>query len=87
VGRNIRILDNQIDAVSPSLIEARRIGGLEFSGNTVRFDASTASNPKIRLTACEDVMFRHNTFSRPTRIEAEASQVEAEANTGLLTTE
>lgn len=69
---NIRILDNTIQAASPSVIEAGRVSGLEFCGNTITFrgEAADSTAPAFRLVACVGVLFRENKLSRPAHIEA-----------------
>jgi len=84
--RNIRIVDNTIQAASPKLIEARRIGGLEFSGNAVNYDDSITEESAIDLTDCEGVKFSQNHFSRSTRIKINptSAEIETTANQGLI---
>lgn len=67
--RNIRILDNIIEAAAPLVLFASQVGGLEFSGNTVRLPANPENQPAFVLNACEDVVFRDNKFSQPALIE------------------
>lgn len=68
---NIRILDNTIEAASPLVIEARRVRGLQFCGNTVTFrgEAADSAAPAFRLVACEEVLIRENELSRPATVE------------------
>lgn len=68
--RNIRIVDNTIEAASPLLIDARRVSGLEFASNTVTFAGAAASTnaPAFRLRACEGAVLRGNRFSRPVAV-------------------
>ncbi len=63
--RNIRILDNTIEAASPLVVDAVRVAGLEFAGNTVTFANGVGEGPAVKLRACEDASFRGNRFSRP----------------------
>ena len=64
---HIRILDNTIEAASPLVLDATRVGGLEFSGNTVVLPAHPANpaTPAFKLTDCADLVFRGNKFSQP----------------------
>jgi hypothetical protein len=83
--RNIRILDNTIEAAGPLVVDANRIAGLEFAGNTVVFAAGAAEGPAAKLRACEDVSFRNNRFSRPATIACDPADaaVRLEANENL----
>ena len=74
--RNIRILDNTIMAVSPLVIDANRVGGLEFSGNTVEFTASAKDSaaPAFKFNACEGVVFKDNKFNRPALIQVKPEE-------------
>ncbi len=83
--RNIRILDNTIEAAGPLVVDAGRVAGLEFSGNTVVFAAGVAEGPAAKLRACEGATFRNNRFSRPATIACEPADtaVTLEANANL----
>ncbi len=63
----IRILDNTIESASPLVLDASRVGGLEFSGNTILLPAHPANpaTPAFKLTDCADLVFRGNKFSQP----------------------
>jgi len=65
---NIRIIGNTIEAASPVIIDANRVSGLEFSGNTGRFQKESPA-AAFKLKVCEGTIFRGNTFSRPAQIE------------------
>ncbi|PXA05306.1 right-handed parallel beta-helix repeat-containing protein [Coraliomargarita sinensis] len=84
--QNIRILNNRIEAASNKLIEARRIEGLEFSGNTVSYNEDLKGEPTIHLTACEDASFIGNRFAEATEIKVtpETTSVRIEGNKGLI---
>lgn len=81
--RNIRILNNVIEAASPLVLFASRVSGLEFSGNTVRLPANRESSPAFVLNGCEDVVFRDNKFSHPALIENAGTPVLLEKNENL----
>ncbi|MCF7817160.1 MAG: right-handed parallel beta-helix repeat-containing protein [Kiritimatiellales bacterium] len=69
--RNIRILDNLIEAASPVVIDAKRVGGLEFCGNNVRLPTNP-ENPSAAtfvLNACDGTVFRGNKFDHPASIQ------------------
>ncbi|MCX6896778.1 MAG: right-handed parallel beta-helix repeat-containing protein, partial [Verrucomicrobia bacterium] len=68
---NIRILDNIIESVSPVVVDASRVSGLEFSGNTVQLPLNSKS-PAVAflLNACEGVVLRGNKFSQPALIQS-----------------
>jgi len=74
---HIRILDNDIRSASPLIIEASRIGDLQFSGNKVEFTAplQNPDDPGFKLTACTDVVFRKNTLSHPAQIKTDPADV------------
>ena len=84
---HIRILDNDIRLASPLIIEASRVGDLEFSGNKVEFTAplKNPGAPGFKLTACKDVVFRNNTLSHPASIKTDPADVPvlAEDNVNL----
>ncbi|MCX6896850.1 MAG: right-handed parallel beta-helix repeat-containing protein [Verrucomicrobia bacterium] len=67
---NIRILGNTIESAGPVVVDASRVGGLEFSGNTVRLPASL-KNPTVAFTlnACAGAVFRENKFGLPALIQ------------------
>lgn len=83
--RNIRIVDNTVEAVSPLVVDAGRVAGLEFSGNTVTFAPQAAEGPAVRLRACEGAVFRGNRFSRPSLVTLEPADtaVRMDANENL----
>lgn len=72
---NIRILDNLIESASPVVVDASRVSGLEFSGNTVQLPANP-KNPAAAfvLNACEGVVLRGNKFNQPAQIQSKASE-------------
>lgn len=64
---NIRILNNTIEAASPVVLNASRVGGLEFSGNTIQLPLKQ-ENPSVSafvLNACEGVVSSNNKFIQP----------------------
>jgi hypothetical protein len=71
--RNIHIVDNVIRSASPLIVEANRVGGLEFSGNKVEFTAppKNTATPAFKLSACEGVVLRNNTFNRPAKLQTQ----------------
>jgi hypothetical protein len=82
--RNILIENNVFYVVQPHLINARRIGGLYFLHNTVKFVGNHEAylhGPTFTLNTCEDVSIAENTFTLPA-----AATVEAEPN-GMTITE
>ena len=84
---NIRILDNDIEAAGPMILEAARVDGLEFSGNKVRLpeDSANSRAPSFVFKACSDLVFRGNSFNRPALIKVQepAAPVVLEGNTNL----
>ena len=85
---NIRILDNDIEAAGPMILEAARVDGLDFSGNKVRLpeEPGAPGSPSFVFKACSDLVFRGNTFNRPAliKIHEPAAPVVLDANTNLL---
>lgn len=69
--RNIRILDNTIEAASPLVVDAGRVAELVFAGNTVTFAPQAGEGPAVKLRACADCVFRGNRFSRPSSVVSE----------------
>jgi hypothetical protein len=85
---NIRILDNLIESAGPVIVDASRVGGLEFSGNTVRLPENPR-NPSAAafvLNACEGVVLRGNKFNLPALVQNRASEktIVLEKNENLL---
>lgn len=68
---NIRILDNDIGVAGPMVLDANRVEGLEFSGNTVRLPKEPAdlTVPAFVFKACSGIVFRGNKFNRPALVE------------------
>ena len=64
--RNIRIEDNIFATFDPSILFARSVDGLSFTGNafvrTDTYPAVTPEAPPVRLQGCENVEISGNTI-------------------------
>lgn len=72
--RNIRIVDNDIEAAGPLLVEASRVSGLTFASNRVTFLPGAKEGPAFKLKACENVTVDGNESSRPLAVDNDPSR-------------
>ncbi|MGJ8642132.1 MAG: right-handed parallel beta-helix repeat-containing protein [Luteolibacter sp.] len=74
----IRITGNEIQAANPVLVEANRISGFGFSGNSVKFpnNTDTAGVAAFQMNACENISLVGNKFSQPVTIQTHPKTTE-----------
>ncbi|MBC2595742.1 hypothetical protein H5P28_15855 [Ruficoccus amylovorans] len=75
--RNIRIVDNSFATFDPSLLLARSVDGLTFSGNsivrTTTYPSVSPDAPPVRLQGCDNVEIANNTLNgTPVEVTADA---------------
>ena len=88
--RNVTIEGNDFRVAGPVLLEANRVAGLRFAGNTVTAADWRAQRPQAAsfvLAASEDVTLAHNRINLPAPVTIKqatpAARLVIEENTGM----
>ncbi|GAO44564.1 right-handed parallel beta-helix repeat-containing protein [Flavihumibacter petaseus] len=78
VHRNITITGNRFNLVDVSVITARSVDGLQFTGNIISGDGNTTGKPSFSLTACKKVEIIGNDFRVGWRPEIQLENMKAD---------